>query len=562
MASAPVFTERTGAANPFNGIDVIDFSAPTFADLDGDGDLDALVGHSYGALRYFENAPGTAITVVVTPETETFTGSESADILVGTGDADRIFGLGGDDTLSGGEGNDLLQGGPGNDVLQGGGGIDTADYSDGVAGVIVDLKTGVVSGGAGADSLSGIESIIGSAFDDRLTGSADANLLDGGEGDDRLSGLNDDDSLIGGQGDDLLIGGAGNDHLDGGVGRDSASYRGALGGGGVTVNLLTGLSSGAQGFDILINIEDLIGSDFDDVLTGNGGANQIEGGTGNDKLVGGLGNDLLIGGLGADILEGGSGDDALFANSSLTNDVGDNLPGPDSLYGGTGNDLLHGGIYTQYDGGADYDSAIVTAVASSGSIVFAYGGWANGKLYQIFVDGVAAGSMRGIQDLTFHAGDAADRITGGVGNDVLYGQGGGDRLKGNTGNDSLFGGAGRDYLEGGLGRDILTGGSGQDTFRFRSVLESQQGPLSSDLITDLSDDDRIDLSFIDADTTVAGDQAFLQVAAFTGAAGQLSLTYDAGAGQTTLAVDVNGDGLADFALLIAGEHLSAAGWVL
>jgi serralysin len=170
--------------------------------------------------------------------------------------------------------------------------------------------------------------------------------------------------------------------------------------------------------------------------------------------------------------------------------------------------------------------------------------------------------MRGIQDLTFHAGDAADRITGGVGNDVLYGQGGGDRLKGNTGNDSLFGGAGRDYLEGGLGRDILTGGSGQDTFRFRSVLESQQGPLSSDLITDLSDDDRIDLSFIDADTTVAGDQAFLQVAAFTGAAGQLSLTYDAGAQQTTLAVDVNGDGLADFALLIAGEHLSAAGGVL
>jgi hypothetical protein len=63
-------------------------------------------------------------------------------------------------------------------------------------------------------------------------------------------------------------------------------------------------------------------------------------------------------------------------------------------------------------------------------------------------------------------------------------------------------------------------------------------------------------------TGAAGDQAFLQVAAFTGAAGQLRLTYDAGAQQTTLAVDVNGDGLADFALLIAGEHLSAAGWVL
>ena len=68
MASAPVFTERTGAANPFNGVDVGIGSAPTFADLDGDGDLDALVGEYDGILNYFENT-GTASAPVFTERT-------------------------------------------------------------------------------------------------------------------------------------------------------------------------------------------------------------------------------------------------------------------------------------------------------------------------------------------------------------------------------------------------------------------------------------------------------------------------------------------------------------
>jgi serralysin len=97
---------------------------------------------------------------------------------------------------------------------------------------------------------------------------------------------------------------------------------------------------------------------------------------------------------------------------------------------------------------------------------------------------------------------------------------------------------------------------------FRYLTLGDSALAAMDLITDLGAKDRINLSALDADANTAGDQAFLQVAAFTGAAGQLRLTYDAGAQQTTLAVDVNGDGLADFALLIAGEHLSAGGWVL
>ena len=535
--TAPVFTARTGTANPFNGVDVGDRSNLTFGDLDGDGDLDALVGEESGTISFFETIPsGSAIVVVVTPETETFTGSESADILVGTGLADRILGLGGDDNLTGGEGDDLLQGGLGNDVLQGGGGIDTAEYSDGVAGVIVDLKTGIVTGGAGADSLSGIENVTGSAFNDRLTGFTGVNVLDGGDGDDQLSGFGDDDSLIGGLGNDTLFGGAGNDRIDGGIGRDTASYKGAIAGGGVTVNLLTGTSSGAQGNDTLIKIEDLIGSDFDDVLTGDKGANQINGGVGNDSLNGGLGNDTVsyagtasavtvsllagqaTGGAGTDQLLGFENITGSDFNDSLTGDGGDNI-----LVGGAGNDLLDGqaGVDT-----ADYKTAkaAVTADLGAGTATL----------------GLEVDSLVSIENLI--GSKFSDSLTGGLGGNMLDG------------------GRGKDLIIGGIGADHLTGGAGNDVFRYLTLGDSALAAM--DLITDLGGKDRIDLSALDADANIAGDQSFLQVAAFTGAAGQLRLTFDAGAQQTTLAVDVNGDGLADFALLIAGEHLSAAGWVL
>ena len=67
-AIAPAFTERTGAANPFNGVDVGVHGTPSFADLDGDGDLDAVVGEDRGNLHYFENT-GSAIAPAFTERT-------------------------------------------------------------------------------------------------------------------------------------------------------------------------------------------------------------------------------------------------------------------------------------------------------------------------------------------------------------------------------------------------------------------------------------------------------------------------------------------------------------
>ena len=109
--------------------------------------------------------------------------------------------------------------------------------------------------------------------------------MSGGDGNDSFIGGDQADSISGGAGDDLLEGGAGADTLDGDAGSDTASY--ANSSAGVTINLGDETASGgdAEG-DELRNIENLVGSDFDDVLTGDDGANVLEGGGGADTLDG------------------------------------------------------------------------------------------------------------------------------------------------------------------------------------------------------------------------------------------------------------------------------------
>jgi Ca2+-binding RTX toxin-like protein len=142
----------------------------------------------------------------------------------------------------------------------------------------------------------------------------------------------------------------------------------------------------------------------------------------------------------------------------------------------------------------------------------------------------------------------------------VTGNSGANTLLGLDGNDTLSGGGGIDTLTGGRGNDRMAGGAGADTF----ILTADSiGLKEKDRISDFSngDGDLINLTAIDANTGADGDQAFTAVAKFTGTAGEMALSYKGGT--TTLKLDVDGDGKADYMLKINGDvTLHTATWLL
>ncbi|MEB3255409.1 MAG: hypothetical protein VKJ05_03370, partial [Synechococcaceae cyanobacterium] len=107
-----------------------------------------------------------------------------------------------------------------------------------------------------------------------------------------------DDQINAGAGDDFISGGNGNDLIDGGTGIDTVAYSDATG--AVRVSLGTGTVTGAAGNDILISIENAIGSNFADTFLGNSASNSFRGDAGNDIFIGSAGNDTIDGGTGSD----------------------------------------------------------------------------------------------------------------------------------------------------------------------------------------------------------------------------------------------------------------------
>ncbi|BBP61002.1 calcium-binding protein [Pseudomonas sp. St316] len=335
---------------------------------------------------------------------------------VGTG-AFIGYGNDSDNIITGGSGNDTLFGGAGADQFIGGVGSDIAGYTDSKEAVTINLKTGVHTGIAAGDTYTGIEVIRGSTYNDIFYGGSSSVMQDGAGGQDLVTyeqsgsavtidltngtdtgeaaghtyanvemfqGSNFNDTLSGSGLKDIFIGGAGADVIDGRAGLDSAFYITSTT--GVSINLQTQINQGgdAEG-DVLLNIEHVLGSHFNDVLVGNTGVNYLEGGLGNDVIDGGDGNDFLYGGLTssigpfkvdgsangpqADILYGGSGNDTIVTAASDEGTQAYGEAGSDTITvahgmadGGEGNDLLTGtGVGFSLSGGQGDDRLILQA---------------------------------------------------------------------------------------------------------------------------------------------------------------------------------------------------------
>lgn len=229
-------------------------------------------------------------------------GDGRANLLNATNSAKPVHleGRAGADRLIGGAKDDQIEGGAGADRIDGGGGRDTAFYVNSNAGVFVHLLSGEMRGGhAEGDSLTSIENVVGSRFDDTINGNAVGNQIRAGAGDDKVYSLGGWDRVWLGDGDDTATGGGGNDRLFGEAGRDN-----------------------------------LWGGDRDDRLYGNAGHDRLFGQDGADQLYGGAGHDLLRGGSKDDVIHGGNGDDRLYG------DVGG-----DRIIGGQGDDTMTGGTH-------------------------------------------------------------------------------------------------------------------------------------------------------------------------------------------------------------------------
>ncbi|HEV8681055.1 MAG TPA: calcium-binding protein [Stellaceae bacterium] len=356
--------------------------------------------------------------------------SNAADSLSGGGGNDTLDGGGGNDTLNGGDGNDFLRGNTGADTLIGGAGIDTASYLESTSGVNVSLTTGLgFFGSAAGDTLSGIENLNGSNFGDTLTGNGLANTLNGFGGNDTLNGVGGNDVLNGSSGNDSLDGGSGNDTLNGGDGNDflrgntgadrliggagidTASYLESAA--GVNVSLTTGLGFfGSAAGDTLAGIENLNGSNFGDILTGNALANTLNGFGGNDTLNGVSGNDLLIGGFGRDILTGGLGFDRFDFNL-----VTESLPGilRDVVTDFVGNGAFAGDVF-------DF-SSIDANVFAFGNQAFTFIGAAafTGVAQLRYSAGILQGNIDGdaAAELEVQVVGAPALFVGGAGTDIF-----------------------------------------------------------------------------------------------------------------------------------------------
>lgn len=422
-------------------------------------------------------------------------GTEGRDRLRGGPGDDVIFGLGGDDVIEGGAGNDIICAGGGEDRIEGGAGADYIDAGFGRDFVDGGYGNDTIHGRNGGDILRGgpgNDALFGDVLDDHLYGDGGHDLLVGGHG---------TDSLHGGSGNDWLRGDTGHDTFIGGRGVDTVSFMTAMPpgqprnegapveGDGVIVDLSVqptsegetwdGLASGDGFREMLRGVERVLGSAFDDTLVAGSGTRALLGAEGDDVLYG---PGDRVGGGGYDRCDGADCEPGEAITRAPTAYVlVDGRPRDPGLVvlgaDGAVDDALHVDMIA---------AARVRITATNGASVGAGPGCtATGASivectvprtlrYLVVATGdgndtvqIGSGFPR---DMTAHVdgGRGDDLLTGGDGEDVLFGgREGVDVLSGNGGDDALLSESwsshatmrGEEYPD---GTDVLDGGPGND----------------------------------------------------------------------------------------------------
>ena len=398
---------------------------------------------------------------------ENATGGQGDDILTGDRGPNKLMGLGGQDHLRGGEGDDVLRGGlndlyrldrvdtlyggPGDDIIDGGSptdidrsgvfidGHDEANFSSSTSGVNVDLNAGTATGD-GNDKLIRIEDVVGSGSDDVLLGDDGPNEFNASAGNDRVATMQGDDEIEGSPGDDVFDAGSGLDILE-------FNYAATP----VTVDLGAGTATG-QGTDVILGVEDLRGTIFDDTLIGDDGPNVINGNVGDDTVSGEGGDDFLHGHRGHDNISGGDGIDELLGmdgndlmNGGAGDDKFDGSLGNDGHVGGPGNDYMLATLGNDHYQGDEGEDTIDFIFATSAVIVDLPVGTGEGHGVDTIV------TIEVVLGTNYD-----DEIVGDPANNTLLGRLGLDRISGGLGDDIIGGGRGHDAMDGGEGYDMVS----------------------------------------------------------------------------------------------------------
>ena len=355
----------------------------------------------------------------------------------------------------------------GDDVIYGNGST-RIDYSNAMVAIKVDLKAGVADARlsadktslgyltVGRDTFSGVYDVRGTAYDDELLG--------GGAG-----------RTATGNPTEVFSGGAGNDIIDGLEGWDVAAYGSSPNAINVNLTLTSANVQDGWGFtDTVTNIEEFVGSFYNDNFIGNAADQGFNGSKGNDSMDGGSGHDevsfasdiagvivRLSGWVGAtgnlstgytgsaidgwgniDVFKNIDGVEGSGFNDIITGDANNNRMdgrgGADTIDGGDGVDWVE---YNQAMVGIHVDLSLGKALDDGQGI------------------NLAAQTEAVEQDTLLNI----ENVLGGYGNDRIVGNFADNELEGGEGNDSIDGFNGNDTLNGGTGNDTLYGGKGTDT---------------------------------------------------------------------------------------------------